>query len=172
MASDIRIPAIRLFRALACGVSLCASGSQRAQEIGKSGRQLIQKLAQLGRSLELGDRVREAPHRPCREFLVLRLEVQPVDLGQQTPGRVQLAIDKGRIEDQLGPLIGDLRLPPAFDLALHRFEVPLDSVDSDGKSINEIEALAVLGQDWREIAAEGHVGAHENTQACGQPQAK
>jgi hypothetical protein len=40
-----------------------------------------------------------------------------VDLGQQTPGRVQLAVDKGRIEDQLGPLIGDLRLPPACILA-------------------------------------------------------
>ena len=141
MASDIRIPAIRLFRALACGVSLCASGSQRAQEIGKSGRQLIQKLAQLGRSLELGDRiellegtresVREAPHRPCREFLVLRLEVQPMDLGQQTPGRVQLAVYKGRIEDQLGPLIGDLRLSPVFDLALHGFEVALDAIHSD-----------------------------------------
>ena len=53
-------------------------------------------------------------------------------------------------EDQFGPLIGDLRLPPVFNLALHRFEVPLDSVHSDGKSINQIEALAVLGQDWRE----------------------
>ncbi|MGH9515404.1 MAG: hypothetical protein ACRD3P_06965 [Terriglobales bacterium] len=42
-----------------------------------------------------------------------------MNLGQQTPGRVQLAVDKGRIEDQLGPLIGELRLPPVFDLALN-----------------------------------------------------
>jgi hypothetical protein len=66
-------------------------------------------------------------------LLTLRLKVQPVDLGQQTSRRVQLAIDKGRIEEQLGPLIGDLRLPPVFDLALHGLEVPLDSVHSDSK---------------------------------------
>jgi hypothetical protein len=37
-----------------------------------------------------------------------------------------------------------------FDLALHGFEVPLDPVHSDGKSVNQIEALAVLGQNWSE----------------------
>jgi hypothetical protein len=78
-----------------------------------------------------------------------------MNLGQQTPGRVQLAIDKGRIEDQLGPLIGELRLPPVFDLALHWFEVPLDPVHSYGKSVNQIEALAVLGQNGSEHSTHG-----------------
>ena len=53
-----------------------------------------------------------------REFLVLRFKIQPVDIGQETPGRFQLAVYKGRIEDQFRPLIGDLRLSPVFDLAL------------------------------------------------------
>jgi hypothetical protein len=133
-----------------------------AGSVGALGRQLVQEFAQLGSGLELRDRVEllegagecvgQTPHRTPREFLVLRLKVQPVDLGQQTPGRVQLAIDKGRIEDQLGPLIGDLRLPPVFDLALHGLEVPLDSVHSNGKGINQIEALAVLGQNRSEHA--------------------
>ena len=82
------------------------------------------------------------------------LKVQPVDLGQQAPGRIQLAIDERRIKDQLGPLIGDLRLPPVFNLALHGFEVPLDPVYSDRKGVNQIEALAVLGQDRSEHAGD------------------
>jgi hypothetical protein len=49
-----------------------------------------------------------------------------------------------------------------FDLALHGLEVPLDPVHSDRESVNQIEALAVLGQDRNESAAEGHVGAYEN----------
>ena len=87
-----------------------------------------------------------------RKFRILRLEIQPVDFGQQTLGRIQLAVDECGIEDQFRPLIGDLRLPPVFDLALHGLEVPLDSVHSDGKSINQIEALAVLGQNGSEHA--------------------
>jgi hypothetical protein len=37
-------------------------------------------------------------------------------------------------------------LPPVFDLALHGFEVPPDPVHSEGKSVNQIEALTVVGQ--------------------------
>jgi len=81
-------------------------------------------------------------------------------LGQQTLGRVQLSIDEGSIEDQLGSLIGDLRLPPVFDLALHWFEVPLYPVHSDRKNVNQIEALAVLGQDRGEVAAERGLCVH------------
>jgi hypothetical protein len=121
------------------------------------GRQQVEEFAQLGRGLELRDRigflkalvkcVGQTPHRARRELLVLRHKIQPVDIGQQTPGRFQLAVDECGIEDQLSPLIGDLCLPPVFDLALHGFEVSLDPVHSDGKSVNQIEALAVLGQD-------------------------
>ena len=143
-------------------------------------RQLCEKAAQLGRCLELrhriellegaGEGVRQAPHRPGREFRVLRLEIQPVDLGQQAPGRFQLAVNERRVEDQLRRVIGDLRLPPRLNLALQRLEVPLNPVHADRERINQVEALGVLGQDRREIAAEGHVGADENAQACGQTQ--
>ena len=40
--------------------------------------------------------------------------------------------------------------------------VPLNAVDSNGEGINQIEALAVLGQDRREVAGEGHVRAREH----------
>jgi hypothetical protein len=130
--------------------------------VGALVRQLVQKLVQLRCRLELrhriklleraGEGVGQTPHRTRRELLVLRLEVQPVDLGQQTPGRVQLAIDKGRIEDQLRAFIGDLRLPPVFDLALQGLEIPLDSVYAYRECVNQVEALGVLGQDRREHA--------------------
>ena len=89
-----------------------------------------EKATQLGRSLELRDRVellegtresvREAPHRPGREFRVLRFEIQPVDFRQQSSRRFQLAVNERGVEDQLRRIVGDLRLPPQFDLALHR----------------------------------------------------
>jgi hypothetical protein len=50
------------------------------------------------------------------------------------------------------PLIRDLCLPPAFHLALHGLEVSLDPVHAHGKSINQVETLAVLGQDRSEHA--------------------
>jgi hypothetical protein len=75
-----------------------------------------------------------------------------MDFGQQAPRSVELAVNKCRVEDQLRLGIGDLRLAPLLDLALHRFEVPLDPVHSNGKSVNQIEALAVHGQDRSEQA--------------------
>ena len=35
------------------------------------------------------------------------------------------------VEDQLRLGIGDLRLEPRLDLALHRFKIPLDAIHSD-----------------------------------------
>lgn len=57
-----------------------------------------------------------------------------------------------RIEDQLRRVVGDLRLPPRFNLALQRLEVPLNPVHADRERINQLEALGVFGQDRREIA--------------------
>jgi len=72
-------------------------------------RQLCQKAAQFGRRLELryriellesaGKRVREAPHRPGREFRVLRLEIQPVYFGKQSSRRFELAVNERGVED-------------------------------------------------------------------------
>jgi len=75
-----------------------------------------------------------------------------VDVRQETAGRLQLSFNKSRVEDQLRSGIGDLRLTPALDLALHRLEVPLNPVHSDRERIDQVEALAVLGQDRREDA--------------------
>jgi hypothetical protein len=121
---------------------------------------LCEKAAQLGRCLELrqriellegaGEGVRQVPHGPGREFRVLRLEVEPVDLGKEAPGSFQLAINKRRIEDQLSRLVGDLRLPPRLNLALQRLEVPLNPVHADRERVNQVETLGVLGQDRRE----------------------
>jgi hypothetical protein len=115
---------------------------------------LSEKGAQLGRWLELrhriellegaGEGVRQAPHGPGRELRILRLEIQPVDLGQQAPGRFQFAVDEGRVEDQLCGVVGDLRLPPRLNLALQRLEVPLNPVDSKRERINQVETLVCL----------------------------
>ena len=64
----------------------------------------------------------------------------------------------------------NLRLSPQFNLALQRFEVPLNPVHADGERINQVEALGMLGEDRREIAAECHIGADEDPQAGGESQ--
>jgi len=46
------------------------------------------------------------------------LNAAPVDVGQQTPWRFQLAFNKRLVQNQLGSFIRKLRLPPAFDLPL------------------------------------------------------
>ena len=51
-------------------------------------------------------------------------------------------------------VIGDLRLSPRLNLALQRFEVPLNPVHADRECINQVEALGVLGQDRREHASD------------------
>jgi hypothetical protein len=74
---------------------------------------------------------------------------------QQALWCIELAIHKRRVEDQLRLGIADLGLAPRFDLALHRLEVPLDAVNSNGEGIDQVEALGVLCQDRREHIADG-----------------
>lgn len=64
-------------------------------------------------------------------------KVQAMYLRQQTAERFELTVNESRIEDQLGAIIGDLRLSQAFNLALHRFEVPLDAVHANSKRVNQ-----------------------------------
>jgi hypothetical protein len=94
---------------------------------------LREKGAQLCRRFELryrvelleraGKRVRETPHRPGREFRVLRFEIQPVDFQEQASGCFQLAVNERGVEDQPRRIVSDLRLPPQFNLALQGLEV-------------------------------------------------
>ncbi len=105
-------------------------------------RQSKQECSQFRRGFELGhwiyllegagERIRQAPHRPRRELLVLRLEIEPVDFGEKSTWRFQLAIHERGIENQLRPFVGDLRLPPLFHLAPHRFKASLDPIDTNG----------------------------------------
>ncbi len=105
-------------------------------------RQLRQKSSQFGCGFELGngiqflecagERIRQAPHRPRRELLVLRLEIEPVHFGEKSTWRFQLAIHERGIENQLRPFVGDLRLPPLFHLASHRVKASLDPIDTNG----------------------------------------
>src|SRR6185437_1006937 len=148
----------------------------------RSCRQLAEKFTQLCGRLELrhriellegtGKRVRETPHCARRELGVLRLKIQAVHLRQQTARSFKPAVDESRIEDELGAFIGDLGLSPAFDLALHRFEVALNAIDSDSKRIDQVEVLAVLRKNRRKVATEGHVRTDENADACGHAQAQ
>jgi hypothetical protein len=53
--------------------------------------------------LKAGEGIREAPHGLGREFRVLRLEIEPMDLRQQASGRLQLPVDKRRVEGPASP---------------------------------------------------------------------
>jgi hypothetical protein len=75
-----------------------------------------------------------------------------MNVWQQALWCVELAIYKRRVEDQLCRVIGGLRLPPVFDLALQGLEISLDAVHTNCQGVDEIKALAVLGQDRRERA--------------------
>jgi hypothetical protein len=138
--------------------------------------ELRQKATQLGRGFKLRHRVellegarkgvRQAPHCPGRELCIFRLEIEPMDLGQQASGRLQLAVDESCVEDQLRRVIGDLSPPPGLHLALQRLEVPLNPVHANRERINQVKTLGVLGQDRRESTSALHVVAREgNTTA-------
>src|SRR5260370_41519093 len=95
-----------------------------------------------------------------------------MNLWQQAPGGVQIAVHKRGVKDELRLRISALVLSPTFNLPLHRCEISLDAVDSHSERVNQLEALAVLSQDWCEIAADGHVRAdkHANADRQSQPQ--
>lgn len=82
-----------------------------------------------------GERVREAPHGPGGEFLVLRLEIEAVDFRRQASEGLQLAIDERRIEDQPRGVIGDLRLFPQFNLLLERLKFYFRGPHSPGLGV-------------------------------------
>jgi hypothetical protein len=59
---------------------------------------------------------------------MLRIEVAIVDAA--VIGDIQLALDKGTVDDYLRSFVRNPRCSPSFDVFLHRLEVPLNSADS------------------------------------------
>jgi hypothetical protein len=68
-----------------------------------------------------------------------------MDRGQQASWCFQLAVDERRVQDQPCGIVGDLDLPPQFNLALQRLEVPLDSVHAYREPVGEAELPGVFG---------------------------
>ena len=97
-------------------------------------------------------RIRQAPHGSGRELRVFRFKVKAVNVGEKALGCFEFTVDERRIEDQLGSIIGDLRLAPGVNLPLHRLKVTLNAVHSDRQCIDQVKALGVLGQHRGEHA--------------------
>jgi len=64
----------------------------------------------------------------------------------------QSGVDEGRVQDQLRLGVGELRLLPVFDLALHGLEVALHAIDSNRDAVDERERLRVLREHRSEHA--------------------
>jgi hypothetical protein len=67
-------------------------------------------------------------------------------------GNIQLALDERPVDDQFRGFVWNPRCFPSLDLLLHRFEVPLNPIDSDGEYVDEAQVLGVLGEHWGEHA--------------------
>ncbi len=114
----------------------------------------FKKCSQLGRRPELrngfqflegqGERVRQAPHSPRRELLMLGIEVASMHDAGQVPGYFKFSLNEGSIDDELRGFIRKLAYAPGFNLPAHRFKVPLHAVDADGKAVLQREVLAVF----------------------------
>lgn len=83
-------------------------------------------------------------------------------------GASRLPSINARVEDQPRIVIGNLCLPPQFNLALEWLEVPLVPVHSHRERIRQVEALGVFGQRRRENTSASHVVAGEDngTASC------
>jgi hypothetical protein len=82
----------------------------------------------------------------CRELPVFRLEIQVMDWGQQALGSVQLALDESRVQDQFCLGVGELRLLPGFDLALHRLKVSLNAATPTARVSIRLKLLLYLAR--------------------------
>src|SRR5271169_8733 len=111
------------------------------------GKPPFQELAQLGRRLELRDRlqvlkcrserIRETPDRPRPEFLVLRLEVEVMHAAGKVFWSFESALDERLVDDHLGGDIRQFTSLPGLHLLSHRLEVPLHSINANRDRIDE-----------------------------------
>ncbi len=65
------------------------------------------------------------------------LRVTADGLGAANSVRLQFTVYKRLVENQLCPVIPDLCLPPALDLALHRLEIALNPDHAHGQRVDQ-----------------------------------
>src|SRR5208282_4989702 len=85
------------------------------------------------------ERIGETPCRPRSKLLDLGVEIQVVNTAGQVLGKIQLALYKGPVDDQLRGLVREAGLLPGRDLFPHGLEVPLHAVDADREGVHEAE---------------------------------
>ena len=126
------------------------AGSRQPNQFRPS-RCQFEEWCKLRGCLELGDwvevfecareRIRETLCRSRSEFLDRWIEIEVVDAPGQMLGNVQLTLYERPIDNEFCGLGRNPRALPSLDLLLHRFEIPLNPVDSDGEHIDEAECL-------------------------------
>src|SRR5258708_5618484 len=124
---------------------------RRLERLGEPG---LQEFAQLGRRLELWDRIqffecrrkriRKTPHRSRPEFLILRLEVKVVHGSGEVLGGFEFTLHKRLVDDHLGGDVGEFAPLPGFHLLSHRLKASLHAVDTNRDAVNERERLRVF----------------------------
>ena len=90
---------------------------------------------------------------------------------RQVLRHLQLGFDERPVDDQLCRDVGELRLPPQFDLLAHAVEIPLHLVHADRQRVLQREVLGVLGEHRLKVAGERHILADEHPVAYGHGQA-
>ena len=75
-----------------------------------------------------------------------------MDSPRQVLRNFEFALDERLVDDHLGGDIAEFGLPPGFDLLLHRAEIPLHPVDSDGNRIQQVQGFRVLREHRRKVA--------------------
>jgi len=102
---------------------------------------------QLGRRLELRDRiqflkrgskcVRQTPHRPWTELVILGLEVEVMHGAGKMSWSFQSALHERLVDDHFRRDIGKFAPLPGFDLPAHRLQVPLHPIDTNGNGVDQ-----------------------------------
>jgi hypothetical protein len=75
-----------------------------------------------------------------------------MDSPRQVFRHIEFALDERLIDDHLCGDGAQFSLPPRFDLLLHRTEVPLHTIHSDGNRIEKVQRFRVLRDDRGKVA--------------------
>src|SRR6266849_8604516 len=132
---------------------------------------LLKKRSELRGCLELRDWVEvlertcesvgQAPHCSRCELLDARVEIRVVNAPGQVFRGVKLSFNECPVDGQFRCIIRQARPLPRVHLFPHRFEAPLHAVHSNREDVHQAPMFGVIGENWREIAMERHVVAHQ-----------